>query len=209
MKIIEFGEALLRLTSAFPGMACPSEATMQTWYDAMTRNNVTLPEIMKAVDLITDEVDQVFPAMNLASLILKYAKPKITTSTIEDHLNTARRLFIEPEGKPYEYLHNIDRALCQLAEKAGLFARDLSTEQERWIVKEIARQYLERRENEKRGYQPAQSIHPPSLPNTSGKNAVRQISIDDRPANTCPPERAQRHLQTIISNLSNKKAVSW
>jgi hypothetical protein len=150
MTKAEFYDLIGKLVRYFPGTPQPTQESKEAWFEVV--GDLDAPSGGRAVALIAREVEWLRPGHNLGALIRSRAMPIVTQATIESHLTYAIFLAKSRDGDPYGYLRPISSALLEMAERSDLFARDLSAEAQGFRVRDVARQYQERRENEKRGF---------------------------------------------------------
>lgn len=156
MTKAEFSDLVERLIRAFPGTAKPPQDAKEAWFEAV--GDLDHQTARRAVEIIAREVEFLRPGHNLGALIRCRAVPVVTQATIENHLNFAVYLARTNGEDPYGYLRKVSPQLLELAERADLFARDLNTEAQGWRVRNVAAQFQERRENEKRGFSQAEPL---------------------------------------------------
>lgn len=193
MTKTEFDQILVSLKDHFPGQIQDTLPTRSAWM--RTLQDLSHQDATRAARIIERELEFIRPGANVAAMILTRARPLITNATVENHLFQAIAMMHSPEGRPYEYLRGVDRRLLELAEMGDMFARDLSSEATGFRVRDIARRFLEERENAKRGYRQPElvpverQIAPPPVEMTEEQrqaNLSRLRSIQARLG--CKPE---------------------
>ncbi len=150
MTSSELNQLIADLIVLFPGTLEPPQATKAAWFKIL--GDIDYQMGKRAITIIGQEVTALPPRANLGALIRSKAVPVIGQATIENHLNFAVYLARTNGEDPYGYLRKVNPQLLELAERADLFARDLTTEATGFRVRDVARQFAERRENEKRGF---------------------------------------------------------
>jgi hypothetical protein len=156
MKLADLIPILKRLIAAYPTLPEPPRTTAEVWLATLERSGVGVEALNRAVAIIHEEVDTIYPSTNLAALLIRTAKPKITEATVMEHLSKAHSSMGAADA--HGYLSGIDPILLEIAENGGLFNRQLSEEGVRFLTRDLARQYLERKENAKRGYRQAEPV---------------------------------------------------
>ena len=178
---MEKGEAyqlLKKLGVAFPGTIPKNPETMTAWAEIL--EDVQRAAGEAAVKRMGQELETIYPGSNLGAMIRNRANPVISQATIEHHLRQARYLASSPAGDPFRYLRKVSQELLDMAERADLFARDLTSESAGFRMRDIARQFLESRENTKRGFGQLELVphgHRASLPPAGMTEEQRQFGL--------------------------------
>ena len=150
----EFNTGLKDIEKAFPGSSFP-EASIASWYPRL--KDVSREDFRKAINMIIENTESLWPGTNMVAVIRKYVSPLLTENTISDHLFYAVSLAKGRGENPYSYLKRLDKELCEMADRMGLFAADVSSESLRFMVRDVAKAWIERRENLKRGFETPRS----------------------------------------------------
>jgi len=79
--------------------------------------------------------------------LLKQLKPTVTAATIEERLYAALR-----DKEPHRFLKSISPKLMELADQGGLFDRSISTTDQGFRVRDIAKRFLEWQANKSKGF---------------------------------------------------------
>lgn len=173
----KFLELLKALLSAYPTLSAPPQATLAAWLDIV--GDLDEQQVKRAVSIIRREMDTIYPSTNIGALIRKNAEPTITEATISEHLLRANRALRQTDGDPFGYLKRIDPALLEMAENAGLLDTCLSGDAASFRARDVAKQYVERRANSKRGYT-APSATVPVERQLSAPRTTQQLSDDQQ-----------------------------
>jgi hypothetical protein len=198
----EFTALIKRIHSAFPGSQTPEKATIDIWYEIV--KDIDPGQARRAADLIIRETEFIRPQQNLGAMLRNRATPTVTSATIEGHLHQALHLLRIPDGNPYQYLRGISPRLLEMAEKVDLFDRGLSTQDAGFRVRDLAKKFLERAENEKRGF-----VRSDGLPPERQLEAPKEQNNDElRQKNA---ERCRQFLADIAAKkaLEKKGDAAW
>lgn len=152
MRKNEAFEILKIVGGAFPGSIPADDKTLLTWAEVL--EDVDAKAGAAAAKRMTRELETIYPGSNLGAMIRNRAKPTLTAATVENHLHSAVQMNQSVSGRPYEYLRGIDSRLLDIAENADLFDRTLSAQDLGFRVRDVAKRYMEERENRKKGFSP-------------------------------------------------------
>jgi hypothetical protein len=142
----------------FPGVVPTAPETLEAW--AETLEGEDAGQVQAAARRLMRETESIFPGTNLGAMLRNRANPLCSAATVEANLYRALEMFRHPEGKPYEFLRQISPRLLEMAEQAGTFARDVSTADLSFRVRDVARRFAEENENARRGYLPPDALPP-------------------------------------------------
>jgi hypothetical protein len=173
----KFLELLKSLLAAYPTLSAPPQATLAAWLDIV--GDLDEQQVKRAIGIIRREMDTIYPSTNIGALIRKNAEPTITEATISEHLMRANRALRQTDGDPFGYLRRIDPALLEMAENAGLLDTGLSADAASFRSRDVAKQYIERRANAKRGYT-APSATVPVERQLAAPRTTQQLSDDQQ-----------------------------
>jgi len=155
LKKAEWSLIVKKVRTVFPDVSKSLDAE-SAWFEAV--EDIPFSDIEKAVKLLFRETETLWPGTNLGAVLRNRAGPLVTTATVENHLHMALSLNRSADGNPYQYLKSIDATLLKMAENADLFCRDLSAESLGFRVREVSKQFVEARENKKRGFLPPSTV---------------------------------------------------
>lgn len=104
-------------------------------------------EIATAFQRFKNEYESLPYRFSVAAGLIKQLKPTVTTATIEERLFSALR-----DKEPRMFLRAISPKLLELADQGGLFDRSISTTDQGFRVRDIARRFLEWQQNQAKGF---------------------------------------------------------
>lgn len=149
IELNRFLELLRKMFRAYPTLPAPTSETAEVWLDII--GDLDEKRVEHGIALITREVSMIYPSTNIAALIRTHATPTISVSTIHDALMRAHALLSQCGGDPFGYLRRISPRLLEMAKNASFFDRDQSTTDVSIAANRIAKAYVEKRENAKKG----------------------------------------------------------
>lgn len=145
-------EIIQSIGRVFPGAVPKDPGALDGWAEVL--EDVEYKAGAAAAKRMTRELETIYPGSNLGAMIRNRAKPTLTAATVENHLHSAVQMNQSVSGRPYEYLKGIDSRLLDIAENADLFDRSLSAQDLGFRVRDVAKRYMEERENRKKGFSP-------------------------------------------------------
>lgn|GEM_PF-4280219 len=104
-------------------------------------------EIATAFQRFKNEYESLPYRFSVAAGLIKQLKPTLTAATIEERLYSALR-----DKDPYQFLKSISHKLMELADQGGLFDRSISTTDQGFRVRDIAKRFLEWQQNQAKGF---------------------------------------------------------
>lgn len=150
MQKHEWFQMLASLQSLFPGSVSSDEKIMTAWFGVVA--DLEIAKVSRACAQVARECEYIRPGTNIGALIRNRCVPVLTPATVEANLHRALELNRRPDGDPYGYLKNINPRLCEMAESANLFSRDMTYESIGFRVRDVARQFSDEYENVRRGF---------------------------------------------------------
>lgn len=144
-----FLELLRKMFRAYPTLQVPTPETAEAWIEII--GDLDEQRVERGIALIMREVSMIYPSTNIAALIRAHATPTITVSTIHDALMRAHSLLTQCGGDPFGYLRRISPRLLEMAKNSSFFDREQSTTDVSIAANRIAKAYVEKRENAKKG----------------------------------------------------------
>ena len=199
MKLEEFKIIVSRLVArfpqAFPRDGAQAAESCKAWFEDLEEFDADV--VARAAKIFWQTTEQVYPGANIGAILRNRATSTVTSATIESHLSEACQLNSSRDGNPYQYLKAISPRLLEIAERIDLFARDLTSEQRGYRVRDAAKQFIEERENEKKGFS-----RPAFVPTSR-----RLEAPVDRPEPEKQAATNKSKVQEIIKNLQEKKTL--
>jgi hypothetical protein len=193
LKKPEFAQLIAKLAAVFPGAIPDNMATVEAWYAIVS--DLDAGRVANAVISMIQEVESLKFGANVGAMIRNRVNPLVTVSIVEGQLQTALGLNRSKDGDPYAYLKSIDPKLLATAENSDLFNRDLGAEALGFRMREVARQYMELRENAKRGFAPAKLTLVPKL------SAPEEVK---RPTN----EEQLKSVKSLLDSIAGRKRLT-
>jgi hypothetical protein len=187
-----FAEGLKRIENHFPGNSW-TPATISAWFETLA--DLEVEAFKRGVEVLVRDLDSLPARGNIAAILRRYSGPILTEHTVSDHLLRSVDLARSVDGDPYGYLRKLDPVLCDLADRFGLFNRDNSAESMRFMVRDIARTWIEGRENKKRGFAP-----PEVAPVSRQIEGPKTLSLEDR-------TQGREKARAMIARLADKRAL--
>lgn len=145
-------EIIQSIGRVFPGAVPKDPGALDGWAEVL--EDVDHKAGVSAAKRMVRELETIYPGSNLGAMIRNRAKPTLTAATVENHLHSAVQMNQSVSGRPYEYLKGIDQRLLDIAENSDLFDRSLSAQDLGFRVRDVAKRYMEERENRKKGFAP-------------------------------------------------------
>jgi len=174
--------------------------TLDAWYEILA--DLDSEAVRRAVKIIQRDVSTIYPSTNIAALIRTHATPTITVSTVHDALMRAHALLSQCGGDPFGYLRRVSPRLLEMAKNASFFDRDQSTTDVSIAANRIAKAYVEKRDNAKKGVRDPEPV-PSSrqLPPAPKFNPLEPMT-DEQSA------KGRENCQKILAMLRGDKNVS-
>lgn len=104
-------------------------------------------DLDKAFQRFKSEYESLPYRFSVSAGLIKQLKPTLTAATVEERLYASLK-----DKNPYEFLKKISPKLMELADQGGLFDRSISTQDQGFRVRDVAKRFLEWEQNRQKGF---------------------------------------------------------
>jgi hypothetical protein len=146
----DFAREMKALSLAFQGSVKTEPEILAVWWEDL--QDLSAERILSAIRILRKTEEGIPPFKNLAAMIRQVATPTITEATVSAHLFRALEINRGSDGNPYKYLADIAPRLLAMAEAADLFNGQKDSDKIAFLVKDVAKQFVEERKNRQKGF---------------------------------------------------------